>query len=208
MRLKNRMKKLKILIGSILICLVSCCGGGGSTATSDTSPPTIQLTDDNPQTINHGVDYTELGATAQDNVDGDISANISIDSSAVDTNTIGSYDVTYDVADSAGNAAATQTRIVSVVDTPPVIALIGANPQEVDLGTAYIELRATAKDNIDGDISANIIIDNSAVDTNIAGNYSVTYDVTDAAGNAAITITRIVNVMDTSAPLVNSGFPT
>ncbi|MCP4272558.1 MAG: DUF5011 domain-containing protein [Gammaproteobacteria bacterium] len=170
----------------------------------DSTVPVITLTGANPQTIETGSDYTELGATATDNVDGNITANITIDSSAVDTATIGSYSVTYNVSDAAGNAAVTQTRTVDVVAdaTPPVITLTGDNPQTIEVGAAYTELNATAADNIDGDISGSIVIDASTVDTNTVANYSVTYDVSDTAGNAATTETRTVNVVDTTVPVI------
>ncbi len=170
----------------------------------DSTVPVITLTGANPQTIETGSDYTELGATATDNVDGNITANITIDSSAVDTATIGSYSVTYNVSDAAGNAAVTQRRTVDVVAdaTPPVITLTGDNPQTIEVGAAYTELNATAADNIDGDISGSIVIDASTVDTNTVANYSVTYDVSDTAGNAATTETRTVNVVDTTVPVI------
>ncbi|MDA0325718.1 MAG: choice-of-anchor J domain-containing protein [Bacteroidetes bacterium] len=82
--------------------------------------------------------------------------------------------------------------------TAPVIDLIGDNPQEINNGDAYTELGATATDDVDGDISANIVIDSSAVDTSVDGSYTVTYDVSDAAGNEATQVTRTVNV---STPL-------
>ena len=78
--------------------------------------------------------------------------------------------------------------------TAPVITLVGDNPQIVITGNAYVELGATASDNIDGDLTASIIIDATAVDSAIPGNYTVTYDVTDAAGNAADTVSRTVTV--------------
>lgn len=78
--------------------------------------------------------------------------------------------------------------------TAPVIALVGDNPQEINNGDAYTELGATATDDVDGDISTNIVIDSSAVDTSVDGSYTVTYDVSDAAGNAAAQVTRTVNV--------------
>ncbi|MDP5172876.1 MAG: malectin domain-containing carbohydrate-binding protein, partial [Bacteroidia bacterium] len=77
---------------------------------------------------------------------------------------------------------------------PPVIILLGADPQDLSVGDSYTELGATASDNVDGDISANIVIDASAVNTTTPGSYPVTYNVSDAAGNAAITATRTVNV--------------
>jgi len=190
----------------LFLGLFTACGGsgggndgGGGGGTADTTAPTITLTGDNPQTIEVGTAYTELGATAQDNVDGNISANITTDASAVDTSTIGSYSVTYNVTDAAGNAAATQTRTVNVIAVPdisaPIITLTGDNPQTIIVGIAYTELGATAQDNVDGDISANIAIDSGAVDTNIVGSYSVTYNVSDTAGNVATTQTRTVDVI-------------
>ena len=164
----------------------------------DVTPPVITLVGANPQILTVGDPYVELGATALDNVDGDISGAIVIDSSAVNTAVAGSYPVTYNVSDAAGNAAIEVTRTVTVNAapdvTPPVITLVGANPQALTVGDPYVELGATALDDVDGDISGAIVIDSSAVNTAVAGSYPVTYNVSDAAGNAAIEVTRTVNV--------------
>lgn len=80
----------------------------------DINPPVITLLGDNPLNLSVGDAYVEPGATAIDDVDGDISGSIVIDSSAVDTTTPGSYEVTYDVSDSAGNAATQVIRTVIV----------------------------------------------------------------------------------------------
>ena len=85
----------------------------------------------------------------------------------------------------------------SVQDTtPPVIELVGVNPQELTVGDAYVELGAAATDDTDDDtaLTATIAIDATAVDTATAGSYSVTYDVSDAAGNAATQVIRTVTV--------------
>ena len=173
------------------------------TITADATIPEITLTGSNPQSIELGTAYSESGATATDNTDGDISANISIDATAVNVNTVGDYTVTYNVSDAAGNAATQVTRTVTITadETIPVITLSGANPQSIELGTASSELGATAADNIDGNITENIVIDASAVDVNALGDYTVTYNVNDAEGNAADEVTRIVNVVDTSDPV-------
>ncbi|NNF52183.1 MAG: DUF5011 domain-containing protein [Gammaproteobacteria bacterium] len=169
----------------------------------DTAAPVITLTGANPQVIEAGNPYTELGATASDSLDGDISASIVIDASAVDTSMPGSYVVTYDVTDAGGNAATQVTRTVTVQDTTaPFITLTGANPQLIEALTAYTELGATASDNLDGDVTASIVIDASAVDTSNPGSYLVTYDVMDAAGNTATQVTRTVTVQDTTAPVI------
>ena len=168
----------------------------------DTVAPVISLQGSNPQEIVVGSVYVELGATATDNVDGDISASIVIDASGVDTNTVGSYEVDYSVTDSSGNVD-TETRTVNVVDNiAPVISLQGSNPQEIVVGSAYIELGATATDNVDGDLTASIVIDASGVDTNTVGSYEVDYSVTDSSGNVG-TATRTANVVDTVAPVIS-----
>ena len=40
------------------------------------------------------------------------------------------------------------------------------------------------------------------VDTSTVGEYTVTYNVSDDAGNAATEVTRTVNVTDTTAPVI------
>jgi hypothetical protein len=85
--------------------------------------------------------------------------------------------------------------------TPPVITLVGANPITVGQGTTYIDPGATATDNIDGNISSSIVINTSAVNTNVPGNYIVTFNVSDIAGNVATQVTRTVHV--SGAPTAN-----
>jgi len=177
---------------------------GVTSALPDNVAPVITLTGADPQELTVGTVYTELGAMAQDNVDGDITANIVIDFSAVDVTSTGSYSVTYNVSDVAENAANEVSRTVNVVaatgndNIAPVITLTGANPQELTVGTAYAELGAMAQDNVDGDITANIVIDFSAVDVTSTGSYSVTYNVSDVAENAANEVSRTVNVVAAS----------
>ena len=110
--------------------------------------------------------------------------------------------MTYNVTDSQGNAATEVTRTVNVVDTTaPVITLLGANPQTIEVGDAYVELGATAFDVGDGDLTASIVIDASGVDTSTVGSYLVTYDVSDSAGNPALAL-RTVDVVDTTLPVI------
>ena len=69
--------------------------------------------------------YVDAGATALDNLDGDITGSI-VTVNPVDTGVLGPYTVTYNVDDSSGNSAAQVTRVVNVVDTTiPVITLVG-----------------------------------------------------------------------------------
>ena len=86
--------------------------------------------------------------------------------------------------------------------TPPVITLVGPNPITVGQGTTYADPGATATDNVDGNITSSIVIDTSAVNTSVAGDYAVTYNVNDIAGNAATQVTRTVHV--NAAPTADS----
>jgi hypothetical protein len=63
--------------------------------------------------------YTDAGASAMDDVDGDVTARIVV-AGNVDTKTLGVYTITYNVSDRSGNAARSVSRTVSV--TPPATA--------------------------------------------------------------------------------------
>ncbi|MEE8442594.1 MAG: DUF5011 domain-containing protein, partial [Dehalococcoidia bacterium] len=76
----------------------------------------------------------------------------------------------------------------------PEITLVGVDPVTIVEGNSYVDQGATASDNVDGDITANIATFNP-VDVNTPDSYTVTYDVTDAAGNPAPQVTRTVDVI-------------
>ena len=113
-----------LTVGSYLVTYdVSDSQGNAATQVTrtvnvvDTTAPTIILVGADPQIIEVGTGYTELGATAADNYDGDITGSIVIDATGVNTNVVGSYLVTYNVDDVAGNSAAMVARTVNIVDT-------------------------------------------------------------------------------------------
>ena len=63
----------------------------------------------------------------------------------------------------------------------------------MELGSEYIEAGASAIDNVDGDLTNGILITGS-VDSNTAGTYTISYDVSDSSGNAANTVSRTIVV--------------
>ncbi len=75
----------------------------------------------------------------------------------------------------------------------PVLSLVGNAAIDVPSGSAYSESGATAQDNIDGDISASVVV-SGVVNTAVVGSYVVNYNVADSAGNNAAPITRTVNI--------------
>jgi hypothetical protein len=117
------------------------------------------------------------------------------------------YDLSITATDSDGNNdseswSVTVQDVVEADITLPVITLLGTPSITIERGLGYFDVGATATDNIDGNITASIVTVNS-VDPDTAGTYSVTYDVSDAAGNAAVQVTRTVIVEDTVAPGVS-----
>lgn len=114
----------------------------------DNEAPIITLNGDNPMTVKQGDPYQEHGAAAVDDVDGDLTDQIEI-SGDVDTNTIGTYTVTYTVSDSVGNIA-TAERTVHVVEAsgswytgegPPGDALGSNGDSYLDLATGDVYKR-------------------------------------------------------------------
>ena len=165
----------------------------------DTTAPVITLIGDNPVTHEGATVYTDAGATASDTMDGDITDSI-VTTSTVDSDAIGTYTVTYNVSDQAGNQATEVTRTVIVEDTtPPVITLIGDALVTHEGATPYTDQGATATDSLDGDITDSIVT-TGVVDINNKGTYTKKYNVTDNEGNQATEVTRTVNVVDTTPP--------
>ena len=91
--------------------------------------------------------------------------------------------------------ASQQVTIVIPDITAPEITLLGSDPVIVEEGGTYEDAGASASDNVDGDISESIITVNP-VDTSVPDEYTVTYNVSDAAGNPAVQVTRTVTVVD------------
>ena len=88
--------------------------------------------------------------------------------------------------------------------TPPVITLSGDNPFDVECAIeTFSDPGATAADACDGDLTSSIVVDDAAVDESTIGVYNVTYNVTDAAGNMASEVIRMVNVEDTTDPVIS-----
>jgi len=77
--------------------------------------------------------------------------------------------------------------------TAPIITLNGSSSVSILINDDYQDLGATASDAVDGSVAVN---NTGFVDTSTGGNYTITYNAVDAAGNAASQITRTVKVID------------
>ena len=163
----------------------------------DVTAPVITLNGESTVALFQDTAYTELGATATDDRDANVSVSIS---GNVDSATLGTYIITYTATDTVGNSASIE-RTINVVLPPdtkaPVITLNGDANITLTLGESYEELGAIASDVRDGDV--NVTIEGS-VDTFVEGTYTMTYTATDKAGNV-VTATRTVTVV---APTLTS----
>ena len=164
--------------------------------------PSINLIGEPIINLNVGSNYEELGATAVDLEDGDLTENIVI-SGNVNTSLIGTYQITYNVTDSEGSNASEVIRTVNIIDiTPPVITLIQGETLNVVIGSSFTNEGATASDNVDGDLTSSIIV-SEAVNTSIIGTYQIIYTVTDSSGNQAEDVIQIINVVDPNPPVID-----
>jgi hypothetical protein len=87
--------------------------GAGNLGMGDAVPPLITLNGEASVEVPSGSAYSDAGATAEDNIDGDISRSIVV-SNNVNTAVVGNYTVNYNVSDRAGNSAAQVSRTVRV----------------------------------------------------------------------------------------------
>lgn len=131
-------------------------------------------------------DYIEEGYQAIDNYDGDITSNVTIKKK--------NDSIIYSVKDSSGNSQKVTRKIIKGDIEAPKLVLNGEESIVLNVGDAYNELGVTVTDNCDQDIQNKVAIE-SNVNTNVAGQYTVSYTATDNSENKT-TITRTVTVVN------------
>lgn len=142
----------------------------------DTTAPVITLTYDAEGFTEPGSEYVEEGFAAYDEVDGDLTAAVQ--------RTEENGTVIYTVSDAAGNSTRVERSIVYDDRTAPELVLIGDETVHITAGTKFDEPGYTATDNVDGDITVNVIV-NGEVNIGVPGSYTIHYSVTDSYGNSA-----------------------
>jgi len=112
----------------------------------------------------------------------------------------GTHTITLTVS-SSGGGSDTDDVIINIVDTEaPIITLNGPNPMKVECHTSFIDPGATANDQCSGSFAAT---PSGTVNVNVPGTYTIIYNATDLSGNPAPPVSRTVNVVDTTAPVIN-----
>lgn len=105
------MKKIVFLIPFILLISLNNFKANAD----ENNIPTIELNNEPYILLEKGVSYEEYGASAYDSEDGDLTESISIDSTQVNIDKVGDYEVVYTVFDQDQNKA-TVVRTVKVID--------------------------------------------------------------------------------------------
>ena len=185
----------------------SATDGRGNVATTSTSlilqnntPPVITILGDNPATVECPNSYTDAGATAMDAESGDLTSFITVTGLPINTSAPGTYTVTYSVQDPITLVTVTANRTVNVVDTvAPVITLNGNSSMTIQCGSTFTDPGASATDACAGNRPVTV---SGSVNANAVGTYTLTYSANDGNGNNATPVTRTVNVVDTTAPVI------
>ncbi|MBN2299741.1 MAG: DUF5011 domain-containing protein [Acholeplasmataceae bacterium] len=164
----------------------------------DTIDPILTLNGEATINVQYGSVYEDLGAQFSDNADQ--TGNVTIGGDVVDTNTLGTYIVTYNTADTSGNLATEITRTVIVEDTQaPTITLINNATYYVEYLATYTEPGAAFNDNYD--TTGTVTIGGDTVDSSVLATYIITYDAIDTNDNESVQVTRPVIVTDMTSPV-------
>ena len=86
--------------------------------------------------------------------------------------------------------------------TAPVIRLVGKAEMQLAANSTFTDPGVVATDDVDGDITKRVVV-GGQVTSATPGSYTITYDVTDAAGNSAIPVQRVVTVSPPAVPEKN-----
>ena len=175
----------------------------------DTKNPVITILGDNPVLVELGADYTsteDAGVTVSDlSYNNVLTTVITVDTATTDNNN--NYYVTYTATDVFGNSS-TAIRYIHVVDRiAPTITVEGDNPYTLERTQDYVDSTAGGISVTDLSTTFSSLTiadpDTSNINKDVSGNYTVTYTVTDSAGNVG-TATRDVYVRDSVPPSVSS----
>ena len=204
-----------------------CTDGASLTATTcrtirnvDHTKPVIQVLGSNEMTLEatHEGNYIDDGATCSDQVDGVISQNVEVSGDVVNLSKVGSYTITYNCKDSAGNAAPTLSRYVHVAQTScPTCVITGKDELTHEASFPYTDQGAVCTDIIDGTVTAETV---GSVNVGKTGKYVLTYRAKNSVGlwndglaadgestgagcrGTAINYFRTVTISDTLKPVI------
>jgi Predicted xylanase/chitin deacetylase len=158
----------------------------------DHMPPEITLETKEGYYTPIGGTYEEEGFYAYDACDGDVTADVVRED-------LGDGTIRYSVKDKHGNEGVVVRTIPYDDRTKPVVTLNGGEEMLVDADVAFSDPGCTAIDDIDGDITASVIVTTAPGEEENQTIY--TYTATDSHGNSG-TATRLVIRQDPNLPML------
>jgi PKD repeat protein len=172
--------------------------------TPDNVAPVISFNSGDTLTVEVGRTFIDPGFTVTDDVTNPTPYTVTgIASGTQITQYPYTTSMTITAIDGNGNTTVRQRVIMAGPDTTkPVITLNGSSIDYVEVKSAYTDSGATATDFFFGNFTSQIT-SVSTVDINTTGTYTVTYNVTDSSGNAAVPVVRTVIVRDTQKPVIS-----
>jgi hypothetical protein len=164
----------------------------------DRTAPKITILGADMLTLNQCDAYTDAGATAWDNIDGDVTQKI-VTSNNLNTSVPGNYTYTYSVKDVAGNVGHATRYITVDPDTiGPNVFLMGAVYDSVEVFSNWTDPGYTVTKRCVSVVGQNV---SGTVNTSVVGEYPVVYSAEDSLGNMT-EVTRYVKVVDTEDPVI------
>lgn len=149
------------------------------------SNPIINASD---KEVSQYTDFNYMEGVSASDDSGDLTGNVTY-SETVDTNSLGTYKVTYTVTNKEGKSTSKIINVKVVLNEKPVIE---ATDKTVYLNHSFDELEGVkASDREDGDITSSIKVVKNDVKTDTIGDYEVTYSVADKAGQE---VTKTIKV--------------
>jgi hypothetical protein len=158
----------------------------------DTKPPVITLLGDvDPYQIQPAIPFQDVDP----GFEVDLGTSVTVDYSNVVTTDNSNFDVVYRASDGV-NPDTVVLRRVAVADTlSPVVILNGPSVVTLERYAEYVEQSVTL------DPGSSLVSTITDLDNTTVGSYTVTYLATDNI-NPDTTNVRIINVVDTTAPIV------
>ncbi len=97
-----------------------------------------------------------------------------------------------------------ELEFYNAANAAPTLTLNGAQRLSVEKGTTFVDPGVTALDETGADLTPLVVVSGDTVDTSKTGTYTLYYDVKDAWGNAAETVTRtvVVHEHDAEPPVI------
>lgn len=149
----------------------------------DKEPPILELMGKEEVFVCPNKTYQEEGYQAIDNHDKDLTKKVKIKDQKDER--------IYEVKDTSGNKTI-KKRIIHYEDKEkPEIKIKGQSTLTIYVNNNYQEPGYQAFDNCDGDITSKVTIHNN-INEEKEGNYTITYQVTDTAGNQTTVIRTII----------------